>query len=37
MYSIQYIIPHTNNAFYILVLIFLKKTPENVVLTPLYS
>lgn len=36
MYSIQYIIPYTNNAFYILVLIFFKKTPEKVVLTPLY-
>ena len=24
MYSMQYIIPYTNNAFYILVLIFLK-------------
>lgn len=31
MYSIQYIISYTNNAFYILVLIFFLKTPEKVV------
>ena len=29
MYSIQYIIPYTNNAFYILVLIFFKKLQKR--------